>query len=666
MRYGACTDDDIKFLESRIAGFRPQDPKINTGVFRNVSVITARNSQKDALNKLGAERFAVENDQELIEFCSIDRLSSRAVDRSKWRGCDQSEARHIGDRLRRQLWDAYPSTTSEFVPGKLSLCVGMPIMLRANDATELCITKGQEGKVVGWDSSVGPAGQNVLETLFVELMNPSKSVQIGDLPVNVVPLPRTVTHLTVLLEDDSLLSILREQVVVLLNFGMTDYTSQGKSRMWNPVDLTNCRDHRSYYVALSRGKTAEGTIILQRFDREKITSGMSGYLRQELRELEMLDEITRLKHESQLPPSVTGIYRRRLLRSFYAWRIDHRDPPHFHPSMRWNKDMGPRIPENVTYDSWRASGARGQKRKNAVVDTTQHKRKKTLHPPIIDSDLIGSRMTIPTVRRPIGMIWDAEDHSCGYDSTFTILFNIWADNAGKWQVLFSTISPLLCVLNNQFIRASSGNVSLEQARDVARRWMHVRRPLDFPYGAVPTSIDKIAAILLPPKAYAYGTQFCGACGYVDGTRYGLLEAYMCAVSSSRRVYPVPYTLSDWLKETLTKGRNRCPHCTINLRRKLTMEPTITRVPSIMIIYIEHPHLAFDRVIQFDQAGVMVRLQIRGIIYGGGGHFTCRYIASSGDVWYHDGISTGRTCLPQGNLSTFANLLDLHKCGGGRR
>jgi hypothetical protein len=77
-----------------------------------------------------------------------------------------------------------------------------------------------------------------LTTLFVRLFKPPRNVQIADLPVNVVPSPRTSTQITVLLEDDSLLSISRDQVVALLNFGMTDYTSQGKSRLYNAVDLT--------------------------------------------------------------------------------------------------------------------------------------------------------------------------------------------------------------------------------------------------------------------------------------------------------------------------------------------------------------------------------------------------------------------------------------------
>ncbi|KAJ7933339.1 hypothetical protein B0H13DRAFT_1592378, partial [Mycena leptocephala] len=57
--------------------------------------------------------------------------------------------------------------------------------------------------------------------------------------------------------------------------------------------------------------------------------------------------ITKLKYEGKLPRSVTGLYRRRLLRSYAAWKTDHRDPPHFHPAMKWNKTMGPRIPDAV-------------------------------------------------------------------------------------------------------------------------------------------------------------------------------------------------------------------------------------------------------------------------------------------------------------------------------
>ncbi|KAJ7156498.1 hypothetical protein C8R43DRAFT_883881 [Mycena crocata] len=206
MRFGACTPEDIKFLESRIAGFRPENPKLNTKAMRNASIITGRNAQKDVLNKMGAERFARDTKQKLVDFYSIDRVSSRSVDKGKWKGCEQSEIKRMTPRLQKVLWDALPSTTNDFIPGKLSICMGMPVMLRANDATELCITKGQEAEVCGWDASDGPQGKQVLDTLFVRLVKPPRNIQIEDLPINVVPLVRTVSHVTVLLPDDSLLS----------------------------------------------------------------------------------------------------------------------------------------------------------------------------------------------------------------------------------------------------------------------------------------------------------------------------------------------------------------------------------------------------------------------------------------------------------------------------
>ena len=73
---------------------------------------------------------------------------------------------------------------------------------------------------------------------------------------------------------------------------MTVYSSQGKMHPNNLVILNSCHDHLSYYTALSRSSTAEGTVIIQGFNPNKITCGAFGYLRQEFHELELLDEIS--------------------------------------------------------------------------------------------------------------------------------------------------------------------------------------------------------------------------------------------------------------------------------------------------------------------------------------------------------------------------------------
>ncbi|KAJ7183739.1 hypothetical protein C8R46DRAFT_883813 [Mycena filopes] len=673
MRYAACTDADLDFLDSRIAGFRPGNPKLNRQCVRNVSIITARNSQKDALNQMGAERFAKDNGQTLVHFHSVDRVSARSPDKGKWKGCLQSEIKRMTGSLQRKLWEAMPSTTSEYIPGKLSLCVGMPIMLRANDATELCITKGQEAVVVGWHSSVGPAGKDILETLFVKLSDPPKTIQIGDLPENVVPLVRTATPVTVLLEDDTLLSILREQVICLLNFGMTDYTSQGKSRAQNPVELANCRSHMSYYVALSRGFTAEGTIIIQGFDSKKITGGMSGFLRQELRELEILDEITRLRYEGLLPRSVAGLYRRGLLRSYYAWKKDSRDPPHFHAAMKWNSSMGPRIPEPVVYGEWRSSDTRRSLKRKATQDAqpTPVERYAVYPDPEeravkrlkLDVLVRAAPHLVPQIRKPVGLIWDSRDYSCAYDATFTILGNLWVEAPIVWSGYFGHLSGGLGEFGTLLQSVVDGRMPFERARDIVRRGMNARKPDYFPYGHNSTSVDRVAQILLPSKFYAVGRQSCSTCGYVDPVSYGMLESYLSAGLSTTREYPNGVELRSWISDYLTTGRRSCPTCSIRgVRSRFTMRTVVRDVPPIMLLDLSHDKLLFSNELAFQVNGVEVKMKLRGVIYGGQGHFTCRVVQRDRTMWFHDGITTGSSCLRETNLQDVDDRLRLHKCG----
>src|ERR1700683_478597 len=195
MRYAACTPEDIKFLKTRIAGRQSDQPKLSDKEFRNVSIITALNAQKDRINELGSVRFAAETGQTLTDFYFIDRFGSppdTAEKRSRGRK-SKASGKHVSNEishtLQKVIWNLPPSATNHF-PGKLSLCIGMPVIIRNNDATELCITKGQEGHVVGWQAGRGIHGQHVLDTLFVKLDKPAKVVKIDGLPENVVPITK--------------------------------------------------------------------------------------------------------------------------------------------------------------------------------------------------------------------------------------------------------------------------------------------------------------------------------------------------------------------------------------------------------------------------------------------------------------------------------------------
>lgn len=80
MRYKACTDEDIAYLKTRVAGRGPDAPKLAHKDFCNVPVITAHNLQKDHINLLGAARFAKDNGQKITSFYSVDRFRSGTAD----------------------------------------------------------------------------------------------------------------------------------------------------------------------------------------------------------------------------------------------------------------------------------------------------------------------------------------------------------------------------------------------------------------------------------------------------------------------------------------------------------------------------------------------------------------------------------------------------------
>jgi len=114
-----------------------------------------------------------------------------------------------------------PSATEKLLTDKFYLYIGMSVN---NSATELCITKGQEGTIAGWKSIKGLHRKLVLDTLFVKLNNSLQLVKFNGLPENVVLIIKSTISISFKLASGWYILISREQVKVLPNFAMTDYT----------------------------------------------------------------------------------------------------------------------------------------------------------------------------------------------------------------------------------------------------------------------------------------------------------------------------------------------------------------------------------------------------------------------------------------------------------
>ena len=118
-----------------ITGPGTSRPKLAEKDFRNVSIITAWNSQKDRINELGSIRFAKETNQHFTDFYSVDKwvvyedIPEKVTGRKRRKRVKATEnSTNITQADQEKLWDLPHHATQHF-PGKLSICVGMPVML---------------------------------------------------------------------------------------------------------------------------------------------------------------------------------------------------------------------------------------------------------------------------------------------------------------------------------------------------------------------------------------------------------------------------------------------------------------------------------------------------------------------------------------------------------
>lgn len=670
MRYKDCTADDIAFLRTRIAGPADKQPKLAEKKFRNISIITAWNAQKDRINTLGTTRFAEETGQVLEDFYSHDTWAEYEPPkegkgkRKRRRKVKYTQtSTNIPEQDQIMLWNLEHNAT-DHIPGKLTLCVGLPIMIRYNTATELCITKGQEGTVAGWDSSSGPYGRQILETLFVKLTDPPKSIHFEGLPLNVVPIVKIASSVNCRLVDDQVRRIDRLQIPILPNFAMTDYASQGKTRPNNVVDLTNCSSHQSYYTALSRSATAAGTCIIQSFSPRPITGGASGWLRQEFRELEMLDDMTTLIYKSRLPKHINGETRNVRIKQYRDWKGHSYVPKHVHKAISWSLNS-PYVQMPTEKEStWKlierkkatseptfrqdlhlrtAIGSvpvRGIKRKADDDDCHNVGPAKKLKPNHSDLDSSSSG--------PMGLVWDNTNWSCAYDSLFTILYYVWTTNPHKWNRQFVELNSTAALFANSYQKVYNSTYSAEHARDMVREHLHNRDQNTFPYGRRGTVLADVIREML---SSTHGTQVWTRCLACNVSSVVTTDAYIYTFDHiDNRVKSTSELVRTGIK--LRRNLPPCAACGGQIDRSAVFE----KAPRIVSVLINPAYrLKVDRSVKImNHSGRNTIVHLRGLIYFEDFHFVCRVVDAQGRIWYNDGKAMGRISTMDGTLRNTTN------------
>ena len=664
MRYKACTVEDINFLRTCISSNLPDCPSICDRIFRDVSIITGTNLQKDEINRLGALRFAQETGQSLIEFFSDDSPRSNHTDSERTTGTKL--VNEITDNMQNGFWSQPPSSTDKHIAGKLSLCIGLPVMIRYNYATELCMTRGQEGFVYGWQSKKGSRGQLVLDTLFVKLKDPPTNIQLDGLPENVVPVYTTTTNVQVSLPNDERYYITRSQVEVLVNFAMTDFASQGKTRQANVSDLNNLSTHQSYYTALSRSATAKGTLILQGFDARKITGGCSGALRQEFRELELLDDITKLRYLGKLPVTVYGNTRNNLISTFRQWKGLHYIPRQVHKAIRWSKrdplimiesqelDAQLTIVNNIKTQKSTEKFARKRRRSSEIPAID-------LNNPIVPINTLKKKLKevtagtgqYPHYLSPKGMKWS--NNSCAYDSLFTPLFALWSSDREGWKDRFNSMNNAIALkLIDGFFRYEQAEISLEDARDYVRQMLSRSQPA-LRFGRF-ASIERLCQELFTTSYFVRETYYQCPNDHQERQNKVFDVVLHKGVSGFE-------SISEWVSTSSEQASHLCRICQLQAKIVYRFEAA----PPLLAFSFPGSSTHIDHSFELSVDDKQHTYQLFTVIYYHEvkAHFVSYVITKDGQIWFYDGMSylsnpTMEYCGTLHNLPP-----QLNTCRGGQ-
>jgi hypothetical protein len=681
MRYRACTPEDFSLLNRLVLGHPSCPYKTFADIpdFKDVSIITSYNCKRDMINTHGAVRFSQERQTTLSEFYSIDDWKKTVGDRSS----------ELQERTQAALWELPPAMTDHRA-GKLSICEGMPILIKYNEATECCVTNGAEATVAGWKAIPLPEsnGKQALTLLFARLRKPPKDINLPGLPVNVVPIAPQTKEVTCTLWSDTSLIVDRTQIPVLPNFAMTDFASQGRSRQMNVVDGISCKTQFSYYTALSRSTSFAGTIILGGIDQTKICPerkrgrkepSTAGELRAEFRELEILNDITHKRCLGKLHSDVAGESRNPLIDSYQRTYGKHYVPRGVDTNLNWasagNEDL--EAPFDYLADmpcDWNSRFETNKKKRKTEETKSDLDSQPTKRQKVAESKSVKAKAAkkgkgnstpasmrtpsgaISTETAPLGLAWDSVNHSCAYDAVLTPLLHAFRStyviSPYAWNNL--QCGPQLAV---EFGSAVLRRKSFEDARNVLRRQVNAVDAGMFPIaGSLGTRALDVAMYYLKPKmriAYNITALTCPLCGARDEVRDNSFN-FILTKDGYNKILRLNATESNIISVAMWMAllhngvtSSRCSACQVNRSTTLLMSEPLPFlivelvVPADNLCYVKaEPRIAVGEW----------NYDLRGIIYYGSYHFTSRVIDDSQNSWFHDGMRAGGRVIFEGNYT----------------
>ena len=289
-------------------------------------------------------------------------------------------------------------------------------------------------------------------------------------------------------------------------------------------------------------------------------------MRQEFRELELLDDITSLRFNNKLPPNIDGITRASILHSFRDWKGSQYIPKSMPMQLKWSTQEPFELSTPIEEATWDIIDIKKHKKNTNentkpvnkytkskpitefitakgtkqlhIVSTEQGSKKYKKHILNLNSSDLPSGSKKPKIqiepkrqKGPIGFIWNSNTYSCAYDALLIILLDFMLTNPALNLKIHSNYTKYLVQFSNNI---SQNNVNIdcsriEKYRDILQDELHRNNPNEFNLsGITGTDIYKLAyTVLLDNNSYIVNMQ-CNNCKNLQSSQ-PLIKEYLWTI-----------------------------------------------------------------------------------------------------------------------------------------
>ena len=346
-----------------------------------------------------------------------------------------------------------------------------------------------------------------------------------------------------------------------------------------------------------------------------------------------------------------------MIKTFREWKGQQYVPNFVHPAIRWSKHDPLLESEIIDIKKITSSMSTENKSKHKMDDSISIEPKqiqsitKDVEPEskklcLSHSSSLSNGSSYNLI--PQGMIWS--NNSCAYDSIFTILFSVWCDNKNLWNYNFNQMNnPFIISLSNGFNDVDKNIKTLETIRDDVRRNLHAFYPQTMAFGNF-TSVESVFAALLETTYLVQSVEYTCCNSHVRRMN----DSYSLVLLNGTEPYD---SIQEWASRGHEETRHRCTICNECVFIKYGFE----NMPSLFAFEFSNQLLHINLLIDIPLQNYQQRMRLSGVVYYGQHHFTAQIILSDGQVWFYDGIDTGRNLIYNGSINS--NPPSISHCRG---